>query len=68
MQRSLDLPLLTAQEVAELLRVRPSTVYDAAARGRLPCVKLWQGRRRSVVRFVRGDIERFINSRRTTRP
>ncbi len=44
--------LLTAGEVAKLLNLKPSTIYDAALRGRLPCVRLWTGRRRAVVRFI----------------
>jgi hypothetical protein len=48
--------LLTAREVAQILRLKPSTVFDAAARGKLPCVRLWRGKRKSVVRFRRKDI------------
>ncbi len=60
-----DSELLTAEEVASLLRVKPSTVYDAAARGDLPVVKLWKGKRRTLLRFRRGDIETFILNRTT---
>lgn len=49
--------LLTAKEVADLLRLAASTVFDAASRGDLPCVRLWRGRRKTVVRFRRSDIE-----------
>ena len=52
--------LLTAKEVADLLRLAPSTVFDAAARGDLPCVRLWRGRRKSLLRFRRADIEALI--------
>lgn len=52
--------LLTAKEVADLLRLAPSTVFDAATRGKLPCVRLWRGRRKSVLRFRRSDIEDLI--------
>ena len=57
--------LLTAQEVAEILAVQPSTVYDAVYRGVLPVVRLWEGRRRALVRFRRTDIEEFIRQRAT---
>jgi len=57
--------LLTVQQVAELLAVRPSTVYDAVYRGVLPTVRLWEGRRRALVRFRRTDIEEFIRQRAT---
>jgi len=52
--------LLTAEEVAILLRIKVPTVYDAAARGHLPVVRLWTGRKRSLIRFRRDDIERLI--------
>ena len=55
--------LLTAEEVAELLSIRVATVYDAASDGRLPVVKLWQGKRRSLVRFRQEDIERLIQEK-----
>jgi len=53
--------LLTAAEVARALRVKPSTVYEAAAHGRIPCIRLWQGKRRALVRFRRQDIETWMN-------
>jgi excisionase family DNA binding protein len=55
--------LLTAEEVASMLRVKPSTVYDAATRGVLPVVRLWKGRRRTLIRFRQADIEEFIRQR-----
>ncbi len=57
--------LLTAQQVAEILAVKPSTIYDAVYRGVLPVVRLWEGRRRALVRFRRTDIEAFIRERAT---
>jgi excisionase family DNA binding protein len=44
--------ILSAEQVAELLQLRQSTVEDYARRGVLPSIKL--GRHR---RFVRADIE-----------
>jgi excisionase family DNA binding protein len=55
--------LLTAAQVAKLLSLKPSTVYDAALRGRLPCVRLWEGHRRAVVRFDLEEIEKLIRGR-----
>lgn len=55
--------LLTAEEVATLLRVKASTVYDAAARGVLPVLRLWKGKRRTLIRFRRSDLEEFIRKR-----
>lgn len=44
--------LLTAEEVAELLQLRRSTVQDYARRGIIPSFKLGRFRR-----FVRADVE-----------
>jgi len=55
--------LLTSEQVAELLHVKPQTVRDAAWRGKLPCVRLWSGKRKTLLRFKRADIEEFIRSR-----
>lgn len=55
--------LLSAEEVARLLNIKVSTVYDAVARRRLPAVQLWKGNRRSLIRFRRQDIEDFIRAR-----
>jgi putative molybdopterin biosynthesis protein len=43
---------MTAAEVARLLALPKSTVYELARRGELPCARL--GR---TIRFVRQDIE-----------
>ncbi|MGO9497100.1 MAG: helix-turn-helix domain-containing protein [Solirubrobacteraceae bacterium] len=51
----LDRQLLTAEEVAELLRLPVSTVYDLARTGRLPHLKI--GR---ALRFSRGDLEAHL--------
>ncbi len=55
--------LLTVEEVACLLAVKPGTIYDAASRGRLPVVRLWEGRRRALIRFRPDDIQRLIDER-----
>lgn len=60
--------LLDARAVSKWLGVSPSTVYDAAARGLLPTVKLWKGKRRTLLRFRRQDIELFIQHQSVRRP
>ncbi|HEV8574450.1 MAG TPA: helix-turn-helix domain-containing protein [Dehalococcoidia bacterium] len=52
--------LMTPIEVSRSLRIAVSTVYEAAATGRLPCIRLWRGKRKSVVRFRRAEIEALI--------
>jgi hypothetical protein len=56
-------PLITAEDVAPILKVKPGTVYDAAWRGLIPCVRLWKGKRKSLLRFRRSEIEQFIRGR-----
>ena len=55
--------LLTARQVADLLNIKPVTVYAAAANGRIPHVRLWSGRRRSLMRFREQDIQNLIRER-----
>ena len=55
--------LLTPEQVAEILSLKPQTVRDAAWRGKLPCVRLWTGKRKSLLRFKESDIRRLIDSR-----
>jgi predicted DNA-binding transcriptional regulator AlpA len=55
--------LLDAQTVARWLNLAPSTIYDQAARGIIPHIRLWQGARRTVIRFRKGDIEEFLRGR-----
>jgi excisionase family DNA binding protein len=54
----LDHQLLTADEVAELLRLPVSTIYDLARTGRLPHMKI--GR---ALRFSRSDLEAHLAER-----
>lgn len=60
--------LLNAKDVARWLGVAPATVYEQVARGNLPAIKLWKGRRRALIRFRRADIEHFIQQRSERRP
>ena len=52
-------PLLTADDAAELLRVRRSTVYELARTRRLPHVRV--GRR---ILFVRSDLAAWVVANR----
>jgi excisionase family DNA binding protein len=61
-----DEPLLTPEQVAEILAVKPQTVRDAVWRGKLPCIRLWSGRKRSLIRFRRSEIEAFLRTRTTS--
>lgn len=60
--------LLTPAEVSQILRISLSSVYAAAAAGRIPPVTLWRGRRKSLVRFRKSDIDRIAGNGDGTRP
>ncbi|MGB2710820.1 MAG: helix-turn-helix domain-containing protein [Conexibacter sp.] len=55
--------LLKPAEVARRLKVSRSWVYDAAADGRLPSIRL--GTTDGPLRFVRTDLEQWIEDART---
>ncbi len=55
--------LLTAEDVARILKIKVSTVYDGVYRGLLPAVRLWKGHRRTLLRFRSEDIEAVIRER-----
>ncbi len=54
----LDDRLLTAEDVAELLRLPGSTVYDLARTGRLPHLRIGRS-----LRFSRHDLEEQLAER-----
>jgi predicted DNA-binding transcriptional regulator AlpA len=56
-----ELRLLTPHEVAKILEVSPAWVRDHATRRwpRLPVIRL--GGRKSLLRFRRSDVEKFIS-------
>jgi excisionase family DNA binding protein len=55
--------LLDASAVARWLGIARATVYEQAARGVLPCLKLWKGKRRTLIRFERAAVEAFLKGR-----
>jgi excisionase family DNA binding protein len=55
--RRLDGPLLRADQVASLLAVKTSWVYDAVRTGSLPCIRV--GRH---IRFTRGMLEEWLET------
>lgn len=55
--------LLKASQVARLLNVKTSTVYDLCYRRVLPHLRLVEGRRRSMIRFREEDLEMWVKSR-----
>jgi len=61
---TLNEPLLTADQVATLLGVPRSSVYEYARRRRDPLPSIEVGRHR---RFFRGDLERWLSEQRNGR-
>lgn len=57
-----DLDLMKPAEVASLLKVSRTWVYDAAADGRLPSIRL--GHAEGPLRFVREDVEAWLDDAR----
>ena len=55
--------MLSVEEVAMRLGVKPSTVRSGVKRGLLPAVVLWRGKRRSLIRFKSSDIDQVIRER-----
>jgi excisionase family DNA binding protein len=58
-------PLLTAGDVAQLLAVPRSSVYEYARATRRPLPSIVVGRHR---RFYRSDVEAWLAERRVMRP
>jgi len=55
--------LLTVNELASQLHIKPSTLYTWAGQGRIPCLKI-----HGLVRFRREEIDRWVESFRTHTP
>jgi excisionase family DNA binding protein len=49
--------LLTIKELADQLRIKPTTLYSWAAQGKIPCRKI-----HGLVRFDQHDIDRWLSS------
>jgi excisionase family DNA binding protein len=59
----LDEPLLTADQVGELLGgIPPKTILQYAREGRLPCLRIGKH-----VRFIRSELDRTLTAQRQPR-
>lgn len=54
--------MLTVKDVAERLRISPSTVYHLVEGGALSCYRI--GRGKGAIRFTEVQIEHFLESRK----
>lgn len=59
--------LLLALDVARVLGLKTSSVYQLANDGVLPHVRIADGRRRPIIRFRRVDVEQFLTERTVAR-
>ena len=63
--------LLTAEQVAQMLNVQRSTVYEWARMEYIPHIHLGVGRKKPLVRFSRAAVEQWLERKskqgRTTR-
>jgi len=57
--------LLKVPDVAGMLSVQPSTVYQWVRMGYLPCIHLGTGKTKPCVRFDEQEILEWLNARRT---
>lgn len=54
--------LMTAAEVAELLKVKPNYIYQLKAQGKIPYLNIGSGR---CLRFSRSSIEEWLKTLET---
>ena len=57
-------PLLRAEQVAEMLNVKVSTVYEWVRMNYLPSIRLGTGDTKPLVRFERSAIEQWLETKR----
>jgi len=56
--------LLTVRQVAEMLSVKPSTVYEWARIRYIPSIQLGSGSRKPCVRFDQSEIHSWLETRK----
>jgi len=56
-------PLLTAEQVSNILNVRVSTVYEWARMNYIPHIHLGTGRKKPLVRFSPTAVEEWLESK-----
>jgi excisionase family DNA binding protein len=55
-----EVSVLTVKEVADRLRVSPSTVYSLVEGGRIPCYRIGTGR--GSIRFTEAQVAEFLQA------
>ena len=62
----MNYPLLTAKDVADLLNVKRSTVYEWARMDYIPCLQLGTGNRKPCLRFDRSEVDKWLAAKKTS--
>ena len=57
-------PLLRADDVADLLSVRTSTIYEWVRMDYIPHIRLGTGKKKPCVRFDLDEIKRWLDERK----
>jgi len=55
--------LLTAEQIAQMLNVQRSTVYEWVRMGYIPCFRLGVGKKKPLVRFSLSIVEEWLKQR-----
>ena len=61
---ALQEPLLRAEQVAELLNVQPSTIYEWARMDYIPHIRFGTGKKKPPIRFEREEVVRWFEERK----
>ena len=56
-------PLLNVADIAALLNVKVSTVYEWARMGYIPCIRLGTGNKKPCLRFRWSEVERWVQEK-----
>ena len=55
--------LLTAEQIAQMLNVQRSTVYEWVRMGYIPCIRLGTGKKKPLVRFSISIVEGWLKQK-----
>jgi len=55
--------LLTAEQIAQMLNVQRSTVYEWVRMGYIPCFRLGTGKKKPLVRFSLSQVQEWLKAK-----
>ena len=62
-QQTLQEPLLTAEQIAQILNVQKSTIYGWVQIGYIPCFRLGTGKKKPLVRFSLSQVQEWLKEK-----